>query len=49
MSLAQLTLHEASDKLRKREITSVELTEAVNRSLVGFEQWIDMMLGETKR
>ncbi len=29
MSLAQLTLHEASDKLRKREITSVELTEAV--------------------
>ena len=29
MSLAQLTLHEASDKLRKRELTSVELTEAV--------------------
>ena len=29
MSLAQLTLHEASDKLRKREITSLELTEAV--------------------
>jgi aspartyl-tRNA(Asn)/glutamyl-tRNA(Gln) amidotransferase subunit A len=29
MSLAQLTLHEASDKLRKREISSVELTEAV--------------------
>jgi len=29
MTLAQLTLHEASDKLRKREISSVELTEAV--------------------
>jgi aspartyl-tRNA(Asn)/glutamyl-tRNA(Gln) amidotransferase subunit A len=29
MSLAQLTLHEASDKLRKRELTSIELTEAV--------------------
>ena len=28
MTLAQLTLHEASDKLRKREISSVELTEA---------------------
>ena len=29
MSLAALTLHEASEKLRRREISSVELTEAV--------------------
>ncbi len=29
MSFAQLTLHEASAKLRKRELSSVELTEAV--------------------
>ena len=29
MNLAALTLHEASDKLRRREISSVELTEAV--------------------
>ena len=29
MSLAQLTLHEARDRLRRREISAVELTEAV--------------------
>ncbi|HEX7230095.1 MAG TPA: Asp-tRNA(Asn)/Glu-tRNA(Gln) amidotransferase subunit GatA [Candidatus Binatia bacterium] len=29
MSLAQLTLHDAAEKLRKREFTAVELTEAV--------------------
>ena len=29
MSLAQLTLHDAADRLRKREFTAVELTEAV--------------------
>ncbi|HEX5608294.1 MAG TPA: Asp-tRNA(Asn)/Glu-tRNA(Gln) amidotransferase subunit GatA [Candidatus Binatia bacterium] len=29
MSFAELTLHDAADKLRKREFTAVELTEAV--------------------
>ena len=29
MSLAQLTLHDAAEKLRNREFTAVELTEAV--------------------
>ena len=29
MSFAQLTLHEAGEKLRRRELSSVELTEAV--------------------
>jgi aspartyl-tRNA(Asn)/glutamyl-tRNA(Gln) amidotransferase subunit A len=33
MSLVNLTLHEASDGLRKREFTSVELTEAVYRQI----------------
>ncbi|GLV55850.1 hypothetical protein KDH_26940 [Dictyobacter sp. S3.2.2.5] len=29
-------------------LSGVELTEAVNRSLAGFEQWIEMMLLETR-
>jgi site-specific recombinase XerD len=29
-------------------LSGVELTDAVKRSLAGFEQWIEMMLGETK-
>jgi Asp-tRNA(Asn)/Glu-tRNA(Gln) amidotransferase A subunit family amidase len=29
MNLFAITLHEASDKLRKREVSSQELTEAV--------------------
>ena len=33
MSLVKLTLHEASNGLRKREFTSVELTEAVYRQI----------------
>jgi aspartyl-tRNA(Asn)/glutamyl-tRNA(Gln) amidotransferase subunit A len=34
MNLATLTVHEASDKLRKREITSVELTSAVLQRII---------------
>ena len=33
MSLAELTLHEAAAKLRKREFTAVELTESVYRRI----------------
>jgi aspartyl-tRNA(Asn)/glutamyl-tRNA(Gln) amidotransferase subunit A len=33
MSLAQLTLHEARDRLRRREISAVELTEAVYQQI----------------
>ena len=32
MTLAALTLHDAGEKLRRRELTSVALTEAVVRS-----------------
>jgi aspartyl-tRNA(Asn)/glutamyl-tRNA(Gln) amidotransferase subunit A len=37
MSLAQLTLHEAAEKLRQREFTAVELTDAVYRRIAEIE------------
>src|SRR4030095_4793120 len=33
MSLAALTLHEAAEKLRRRELSSVDLTEAVFQNI----------------
>jgi len=37
MSLAQLTLHDAADKLQKREFTAVELTESVYERIAEIE------------
>src|SRR5690348_1017815 len=37
MSLAQLTLHDAADKLHKREFTAVELTESVYERIAEIE------------
>src|SRR4026208_1150449 len=37
MSLAQLTLHDAADKLHKREFTALELTEAVYERIAEIE------------
>src|ERR1041385_5993712 len=37
MSLAELTLHDAADKLRKHEFTAVELTEAVYERIAEIE------------
>ena len=44
MSLATLTVHEAGDKLRKREITSLELTEAVLQRIAATDDRIHAYL-----
>ncbi len=44
MSLAQLTLHEASDKLHKCELSSVELTEAVFQRIADTEDKVHAYL-----
>jgi site-specific recombinase XerD len=52
MDLHQIALYAGHASLQTTmlyiHISGVELTEAVNRSLAGFEQWIEMMLGETR-
>lgn len=44
MNLAALTVHEAGDKLRRREITSVELTDAVFQRIAGTDEQIHAYL-----
>ena len=44
MSLAQLTLHDAADRLRKREFTAVELTEAVYERIAETEPRVSAYL-----
>ena len=44
MSLAALSLHEAGEKLRRRELSSVELTEAVFDSIAAHDEQIHAYL-----
>ncbi len=44
MNLAALTLHQASDKLRRREISSRELTEAVFERILATDQTVHAYL-----
>ena len=44
MSLSSLTLHEASSKLRRREISSVELTEAVFQRISAIDDKVQAYL-----
>ena len=44
MSLAALTLHDAGEKLRAGELTSVELTEAVFQSIAAIDERIHAYL-----
>jgi integrase len=52
MDLHQIALYAGHSSVQTTllyiHLSGVELTEAVNRSLAGFEQWIEMMLGETR-
>jgi integrase/recombinase XerD len=52
MDLHQIALYAGHASLQTTmlyiHMSGIELTEAVNRSLAGFEQWIEMMLGETR-
>jgi len=52
MDLHQIALYAVHASLQTTmlyiHLSGVELTDAVNRSLAGFEQWIEMMLGEEK-
>jgi site-specific recombinase XerD len=52
MDLHQIALYAGHASLQTTmlyiHLSGVELTEAVNRSLAGFEQWIEMMLGEVR-
>jgi len=52
MDLHQIALYAGHSSLQTTmlyiHMSGVELTEAVNRSLAGFEQWIEMMLGEAR-
>ena len=53
VDLHQIALYAGHSSLQTTmlsiHISGIELTEAVNRSLAGFEQWLEMMLGETRR
>jgi integrase/recombinase XerD len=53
MDLHQIALYAGHSTLQTTmlyiHISGIELTEAVNRSLAGFEHWLEMMLGETRR
>ena len=40
--------HKSLDTMIYIHLSGVELTEAVTRSLAGFESWIDVILGEKK-
>jgi site-specific recombinase XerD len=52
MDLHQIALYAGHASLQTTmlyiHLSGVELTEAVNRSLAGFEQWIETLLGEAK-
>lgn len=52
MDLHQIALYAGHSSVQTTmlyiHISGIELTEAVNRSLAGFEQWIEMMLKETR-
>jgi aspartyl-tRNA(Asn)/glutamyl-tRNA(Gln) amidotransferase subunit A len=48
MSLAELTLHDAAEKLRKRELSSVELTKAVFERIVDTDAKIHAYLTLTR-
>ena len=53
MDLHQIALYAGHSSIQTTmlyiHISGIELTAAVNRSLAGFEHWIEMMLGETRR
>jgi integrase/recombinase XerD len=52
MDLHQIALYAGHASLQTTmlyiHLSGIELTDAVKRSLAGFEQWIEMMMGETK-
>lgn len=52
MDLHQIALYAGHASLQTTmlyiHVSGAELTEAVSRSLAGFEQWIEMMLGESR-
>jgi len=52
MDLHQIALYAGHASLQTTmlyiNLSGVELTEAVTRSLAGFEHWIEVILGEVK-
>lgn len=52
MDLHQIAIYAGHASLQTTmlyiQLSGVELTEAVTRSLAGFEQWMEVILGEEK-
>jgi hypothetical protein len=48
LRIGSVTLTNWTTTMLYIHVSGAELTEAVSRSLAGFEQWIEMMLGESR-